>query len=84
MDHLPKGISNEWLWDCFAGCGKVIDVYISKKQRPSCKDTFGFVRFDRRAEAEEAINKMDGVVVKGLKLHVTMAKYNKAGQPFHD
>lgn len=82
VDHLPTGASSEWIGEIFAAFGEVVDLFISRKSRPVCKDTFGFVRFQRLSEAEAAMNKMDGVLVKGKRIRVSMAKYDKAGRSF--
>lgn len=42
------------------------------------------MRFNRHGEAVEAIRKMNGYVVKGVKLSVSMAKYDRGGVSFQN
>ncbi|CAO2841488.1 unnamed protein product [Amaranthus hypochondriacus] len=79
VDNLPHGMAREWLSDIFAEFGRVEDVYISKKVRKSKKDDFAFVRFRRWRDAEAAISKLNGLLVKGKMLTVSLAKYNRSG-----
>ncbi|CAO2830846.1 unnamed protein product [Amaranthus hypochondriacus] len=80
IDHLPYGVSINWIGDTFAEFGKVMDVYLSKKVRKSCKDMFGFVRFNRYEEAVEAVKNMNDFAIKGMKLCVSLAKYDRMGR----
>ncbi|CAO2814203.1 unnamed protein product [Amaranthus hypochondriacus] len=79
VDGLPQGISSEWLGDMFSQCGRVVDVYVSRKKRTATVAQFGFVRFKDRKCAEEAMDKLNGELIKGRKMYVSMAKYEKGG-----
>ena len=81
IDNLPKGLARAWLRGLFERCGKVIDLFISTKLRPSKDVSFGFVRYGSVAEAESAINRFNGYAVRGIKLAVSMARYNRNGMP---
>ncbi|CAO2834640.1 unnamed protein product [Amaranthus hypochondriacus] len=78
IDGLPQGISKEWLWDVFAEHGGVNDIFISRKRRPANSNAFGFVRFNKSEDARVAIEKLNGRIIKGKKMAVTIAKYNRA------
>lgn len=80
VDGLHMGMAKEWLFDKFSEVGRVRDVYVSSKVRKYSRDAFGFVRYGKKAEALLAIKKFHGVEVKGKKLSVTLAKYNKQGR----
>lgn len=79
VDGLPQGIAREWLLDVFAQYGRIEDVYISRKKRTSNKNAFGFVRFKNHNEAATAIDKLNGFLVKGKKMIVSVAKYERGG-----
>ena len=81
MDCIPRGIDPRWLKLIFQTEGTVVDVYISRKIKRFRKDAFGFVRFNRRQEAEKAIKNLNGFGMKDCKLRVSMARFNKGGIP---
>lgn len=82
IDGINGSISPGRLRQYFNKFGKIMDVFVSRKKCQSSRSQFGFVRFQNRAEAEDAIRAMDGRVVEGSKLLVSLARYNKEGQPF--
>lgn len=77
IDGLPQGISKQWVSDIFAEHGRLEDVYLSKKRRPSNSSIFGFVRFRNENDAKKAIEKLNGRVIKGKKMSVAIAKYER-------
>ncbi|CAO2840902.1 unnamed protein product [Amaranthus hypochondriacus] len=81
VDGISKTVTVTLLRNLFEKQGKVRDIYVSGKRRKLVKESFGFVRYSTMREAQEAINKLDGVVVHGVKLKVSMAKYYKGGVP---
>ncbi|CAO2817552.1 unnamed protein product [Amaranthus hypochondriacus] len=80
IDHLPRGISPDWLHDLFSEYGAVEDVFVSKKIRKSCRDAFGFVKFKKSKDAQTAIIKLNGHVIKNSKIKVTVARYGRDGK----
>lgn len=66
----------------FTEVGEVIDVFISKKSRRNSKDGFGFVRFGTKALSMPAIVKFNGHLIKGKKLRISLAKYDRNGVSF--
>lgn len=65
----------------FLEVGKVDDIYISRKIRKGCSDAFGFVRYKSVSVAKEAMVKLNGHEVKGLKMTVSVARYDRNGRP---
>lgn len=61
----------------FETIGTVADVYLSGKHKKNMKVGFGFVRFFNGEEAAKAIKVLDGRVLHGHKLRVSLAKYQK-------
>ena len=59
----------------------MIDIYISAKNRKNRSAGFGFVRYGSLHEARTAIDKVNGLAVKGRNLLVSMARYEKGGAP---
>lgn len=82
VDGLHIKMAKEWLHDTFSEYGKVRDVYIASKVRKTNKDGFGFVRYERKEEALKAIDGLNGIMVKGKKMAVSMAKYDRFGHEY--
>ena len=72
-------LSNQWLRVLFSLEGSVVDVFISRKVRKHSKAACGFVRFQRREEVMAAMRNLDGFLVKGNRILVSLAKYNRDG-----
>ncbi|KAG5520652.1 hypothetical protein RHGRI_033285 [Rhododendron griersonianum] len=66
-----------WLRQLFTPFGRVEDVYMPSKRSSSFNTKFGFVRFKRRDEAINAIEDLDGVVIRNFTIVVQFAKYSK-------
>lgn len=79
VDHLPRGISPEWLRDLFSEFGRVEDVFVSKKMREKSSDAFGFVKFRKEEDAKEAISNLNGHKIKNSKMAVSLARYDRRG-----
>ncbi|CAO2824891.1 unnamed protein product [Amaranthus hypochondriacus] len=82
VDGLHVNMAKEWLHDLFSEYGRVRDVYIASKIRKYSKDGFGFVRYNKKVEALKAVENLDGRLVKGKMLRVSMAMYDKDGQAY--
>ncbi|CAO2822716.1 unnamed protein product [Amaranthus hypochondriacus] len=82
VDGLSKAFSNRFLQQLFGVYGKLLDTFISRKRKPNKKCLFGFVRYSHRREAEKAIADLNGCFRSGVRLSVSMAKYQKGGTPF--
>ena len=61
----------------FRGEGEVSDVYVSHKRRRFNNSKFGFVRFKKLEEATNAINKLNGLWIRGRRIMVAFAKYGR-------
>ena len=79
VNGLPWEMTWRWLQQIFKGEGEVIDIYVSRKARwfNICK--FGFVRFKMLDEAMKAVRNLDGVMIRGRRLKVSFARYDKNG-----
>ena len=82
MDNISEGMSLNLLRCLFEKYGYVEDVFISKKPRKHKLGAFGFVRLTHLQDARMAKNYLNGFVVCGSKLTVSLAKYNKDGSIF--
>ena len=79
VDCIAEVISSGWLRFIFEKVGRVEDVFISAKARKFRKEAFGFVRYTRLQDAKNAINRLDGLALKGMRLKVSLARYSKGG-----
>lgn len=76
VDNLPLTMNNVWLRQIFKNDGRLIDAFVSRKQRRNNQFWFGFVRLINKKDAEKAIKRNNGLEVKGCKLKVSWAKYS--------
>ena len=81
VDNIPKRLPLTWLQKLFNRCGVVVDIFISTKNRSNNAARFGFVRYGSVQEARTAIATFNGLSVQGMKLLVSMARYEKGGAP---
>lgn len=79
IDNLPKAMNSIWLRKMFQKLGEVVDAYVSFKARAKKDSPFGFVRFNQRTEAYNAINSHNGVGLLDKRLIVKKADYHKGG-----
>ena len=70
-------MSSSWLRSIFEREGRVDDVFISKKIRKFKKDALGFVRFRSCQDVVNAIINLNGFLVRGLRLRVSMATFKR-------
>uniref|UniRef100_A0A7C9A4X2 RRM domain-containing protein n=1 Tax=Opuntia streptacantha TaxID=393608 RepID=A0A7C9A4X2_OPUST len=76
VDNLPQQLDHYGLKGVFRKAENVSDVYVPlKKARRRRK--FGFVRFWNQGEATQSVLLLNNSFVKGSKIHVSMAKYEK-------
>lgn len=76
VDNLPHGMSNTWIKQIFKNDGRVVDAYVSSKERRNKDGKFAFVKFQKKHEAERAIGRNDGLLVRGRAMKVQWAKFN--------
>ena len=77
VDNLPRSMSKRWLWQLFHYEGRVVDAYISYKQRNHTSNLFGFVRFHDMKDARRAMNNHNGMVIHKCKILVQVATYSR-------
>ncbi|KAI8524290.1 hypothetical protein RHMOL_Rhmol13G0138900 [Rhododendron molle] len=77
VDNLPKSMDVGRLRQLFTPFGRVEDVYMPSKRSSSFNTKFGIIRFKRREEAINAIEDLDGVVIRNFTIVVQFAKYSK-------
>ncbi|CAO2834922.1 unnamed protein product, partial [Amaranthus hypochondriacus] len=81
VDGISRSTTLTDIRELFEKEGMVSDVYISGKHRKNKKFSFGFVRYVRGEEAENAIKQFQGYCLKGSVLRVSLAKFQKGGKP---
>ncbi|KAK8633341.1 hypothetical protein V6N13_014187 [Hibiscus sabdariffa] len=74
VENIPKALHWKGLGHVFARYGDVVDVFIARKLSKAGKK-FGFVRFKKQDDANRAIVSLNGFVLNGAKLSVSMAKF---------
>ncbi|KAK8675583.1 hypothetical protein V6N13_033649 [Hibiscus sabdariffa] len=74
VENIPKALHWKGLGHVFARYGDVVDVFIARKLSKAGKK-FGFVRFKKQEDANRAIVSLNGFVLNGAKLSVSMAKF---------
>ncbi|XP_013787027.1 RNA-binding protein Rsf1-like [Limulus polyphemus] len=72
---LTEDIQKEDLEMEFEKVGKIVSVWVA--QNPP---GFGFVEFDDREDANEAINAMNGHLIKGARIRVEMSRGKRGGR----
>ena len=82
MDYIPLDTTINALRKIFENEGRVNDIFISRKARKFRREAFSFVRYYNLQDAKNAVRNLDGFEVKGMRLSVSMAKYNKGGVSF--
>ena len=70
-------MSNTWLRDIFKNIGKIFDVFVSQKRRKNKDCGFSFIKFERQIDVETTVSKLNGFMVKGYSILVSMEKYKK-------
>jgi len=71
------GLDIHGLKGIFQKAGKVSDVYIPHKRTRRFKLRFGFVRFWRTEDAVKSINMFNNATIRGRRLTVVIAKFQK-------
>ncbi|ESO00402.1 hypothetical protein HELRODRAFT_83112 [Helobdella robusta] len=62
---FPKNMTQQELECLFSSCGSIISARIIYDNSTGISKGVGFVRFDRRHEAERAINQLNGIIPVG-------------------
>lgn len=80
VSNLSWELSWQDLKDAFKKYGTVVRADIVKDRKTGRSAGYGFVTFENPAEAEEAIDKMNGVTLKGREINVKTST-KKGGSP---
>ncbi|KAH7846865.1 hypothetical protein Vadar_019060 [Vaccinium darrowii] len=72
VNNLHRDMDVIWLRQIFSSCGRVADVFIPSKKSKSFNTKFGSIRFKRREEALRAINDLNGLFIRGLRITKAM------------
>uniref|UniRef100_A0A7N4NR19 Polyadenylate-binding protein n=1 Tax=Sarcophilus harrisii TaxID=9305 RepID=A0A7N4NR19_SARHA len=75
VKNLEKSIDNRALFDAFSGFGNIMSCKVVSDENGS--KGYGFVHFETQESAEKAIEKMNGIVLKSLKVFVGHFKSRK-------
>ncbi len=74
VGNLARTVSEKMLEDAFKAFGDVTSVKIPKDRMTGMVRGFGFVEMPDKAQAEEAIARMNGYDLEGQKLRVNEAR----------
>ncbi|MED6216427.1 hypothetical protein PIB30_007771 [Stylosanthes scabra] len=80
MDNLPRNTTVGWLWKTFGKEGRVVNVFLSRKERKWNPLRFAFVRFKTKHEAATAIQRFDGWSVWDCHLKLSESKFRRRGE----
>jgi len=81
IDNLPFRSNMGQVERYFKKFGRVGDIYIPRDSRTHESRGFAFVRYYEERDAEDAINTMDGALMDGREVQVSMARN---GRPTND
>lgn len=82
IDGLSTAVTNMDLKALFQKSGRVVDAFVSRKQRSNKRWAFGFIRFNNGEEARRAISNINGQQFFGRKISVSWARFNREGRTF--
>jgi RNA recognition motif-containing protein len=74
VGNLAFHSTQDSLRDAFAACGQVVDVHLVSDRMTGQSRGFGFITMGSRAEAEHAIQTMNGAELDGRSLRVNEAE----------
>ncbi|MED6222335.1 hypothetical protein PIB30_063349 [Stylosanthes scabra] len=77
VDNLPRNTMVRWLWNIFGKEGKIVDIFLQRKERKWNPLRFAFVRFETRTEEHTAIRRLHGQEFWECNLALSEAKYRK-------
>lgn len=72
--NLTYGMTEDSLRELFEQYGEVISAKIIKDRLTGRSRGFGFVEMEKKEEAENAIQKLDGTEVEGRNMKINLAK----------
>jgi len=75
VDNISYRMTSDELMRYFDKYGRVGDIYIPRDPRTRESRGFAFVRYFSRRDAEDAMDRMDGKLLNGREIRVSMARY---------
>lgn len=82
VDNLTYRTTTDDLRRIFDKYGDIGDVYIPRDRYNRESRGFAFVRFYDKRDAEDAMDALDGTMLDGRELRVSMAKYGRPADPY--
>ena len=78
VGNLAWGVSNDILLDLFAQFGKVLSAQVIEDRETGRSRGFGFVEMENEADAQKAIEALNGATHENRQLTVNIAKEREA------
>ncbi|CAF3379938.1 unnamed protein product [Rotaria socialis] len=78
VDNLTYRTRVEDLRRCFEKFGGIGDIYIPRDQFSRSSRGYAFIRFLKKRDAEDALDRMDGADLDGREIRVQFARYGRA------
>jgi polyadenylate-binding protein len=69
IKNLDKGIDNKAIYDTFSTFGNILSCKVAQDDEAHSKG-YGFVHFETEKAAQEAIDKVNGMLLEGKKVYV--------------
>jgi len=74
IGNLPYSVNQQTLQDTFSKCGTVESVNVIMDRQTGQSKGFGFVEMSSNAEAQKAIQEINGSTIDGREVKVNEAK----------
>jgi cold-inducible RNA-binding protein len=81
VGNLDFTVTSDELREAFAQAGTVVDAVVITDKMTGRSRGFGFVEMSSDEEAKQAIEKMNGVELKGRKINVNEARPQQTPEP---
>jgi len=76
VNHLAKSIDNKQLYDTFSMFGNILSCKVATNSKRESLG-YGFVHYESEESAQQAIDRVDGKVIAGEKVSVSLFKSKK-------
>lgn len=81
VSSLPYSVRDEALKDFFAPAGEVVSAQVVMERETNRSRGFGFVEMADEAQANKAIEILDGKEMEGRTIHIAIARPKEEGAP---
>ncbi len=81
VSSLPYSVRDEALKDFFAPAGEVVSAQVVMERETNRSRGFGFVEMADEAQANKAIEMLDGKEMDGRTIHIAIARPKEEGAP---